>query len=159
MSMLSIVALSAFLGLIAYLIKTRIALMIAGFFTIFPLVYRSFDVALLDVFGPFYTRELNEFVGGNFAAPMFIYAALAFIIPLMLVFPDKGRQFDQLFGERMQESAYHRFIANGAFAFGVGVLVLLGLNFAITGTVPILQGIDRVVYAQSAGSCITSLTS
>jgi len=151
MSMLSVVALFAFLALIAYLIKSRIALMIAGFFTIFPLVYRSIDVTVLDVFGPFYTRELNEFVGGNLAAPMFIYAALAFIIPLMLVFPDKGRPFDRLVSEWTQESAYHRLLANGAFAFGVGVLAVLALNFVITGTVPILQGIDRVAYSQSAG--------
>lgn len=151
MSVFSILALAAFLSLVGYLVKARLALVLAGFFTIFPLIYRSIDVTVLDVFGPFYTRELNEFVGGNFAAPAFIYAALSFIVPLMLVFPDRGRRLTGMIARRVSDSAYHRLVANGAFVYGVGVLCLLAANFVVTGSVPILQGIDRVAYARSAG--------
>ena len=151
MSALSLLALAALLALSAYLLRARSALFLAGFFTLFPMIYRSIDITVLDVFGPFYTRELGMFVGGNFAAPVFIYAALAFIVPLMLVFPDKGRGLARLAMLRPSYSAYHVTIANGAFVFGLAVLAVLGINFAITGTVPVLQGIDRVAYAQSAG--------
>lgn len=156
MSALSLVALAGFLALIGYLVKVRAALFIAGFFTIFPLIYRSIDIAVLDVFGPFYTRELNAFVGGNFAAPVFIYSALAFIIPLMILFPDRGRGFARLAAHSPAYSDYHRMAGHGAFAFGIAVLGLLGLNFVLTGTVPILQGIDRVAYSLSAGPIHTT---
>lgn len=151
MSIVSLLALGLFLGIVAFLVRSRMALFIAGFFTIFPMIYRSIDVTVLDLFGPFYTRELGEFVGGNFAAPVFIYSALAFIVPLMLLFPDRGRGLARLAALRPEYTGYHVIAANGAFVFGLGVLALLAGNFALTGTIPVLQGIDRVAYAQSAG--------
>ena len=151
MSIVSIAALAVFLALIAHLMRSRRALFLAGFFTIFPLVYRAVDVTVLDVFGPFYTRELNQFVGGNFAAPMFIYSALAFVVPLMLLFPDRGRRFARLAALQPVYSGYHVIAGRCAFALGLCVLLLLGANFVATGTVPILQGIDRTAYSLSAG--------
>ncbi|WP_299195683.1 DUF6418 domain-containing protein [uncultured Erythrobacter sp.] len=152
MSVLSILSLAGFLLLIAHLLRSRFALFVAGFFTIFPLIYRAIDVTALDVFGPFYTRELNQFIGGNGAAPVFIYAALAFIVPLMLVFPDRGKGFARLAALRPAYSNYHELAGHGAFVLGTGVLGLLAVNFILTGTVPILQGIDRIAYSQSAGA-------
>lgn len=151
MSIVSIAALGLFLAVTAHLVMKRRALFLAGFFTIFPLVYRAVDVTVLDVFGPFYTRELGQFVGGNSAAPVFIYAALAFVIPLMLVFPDRGRRFARLAALRPVYSEYHVIAARFALVFGVGALVLLAANIVATGTIPILQGIDRVAYSQNAG--------
>lgn len=151
MSIVSLIALAGFLVLTAWLAKARMALFIAGFVTIFPLVYRAIDVTVLDLFGPFYTRELNAFVGGNFAAPVFIYAALAFVVPLMVLFPDRGRALERLAGQGGTYLPYHRIAGHGAFAFGLGVLGLLGVNFVLTGSIPILEGIDRTAYAQSAG--------
>ncbi|WP_407875399.1 DUF6418 domain-containing protein [Qipengyuania nanhaisediminis] len=151
MSIFSILALGGFLGLMAVLVRNRMAMCIAGFFTIFPLVYRAIDVTVLDVFGPFYTRELNQFVGGNFAGPVFIVSALAFVVPLMLLFPDRGRRFQKLANLRPIYADYHRVAANGAFVSGLAVLGVLAVNFVLTGTVPILQGIDRIAYAHSAG--------
>lgn len=155
MSIVSLLALAGFLALIGHLVRSRMALFVAGFFTIFPLVYRAIDVTVLDLFGPFYTRELGEFVGGNFAAPVFIYACLAFIAPLVLLFPDRGRGLARLAMLRPEYSNYHVMAANGAFVFGLGVLGLLAANFVATGTVPVLQGIDRVAYAASAGPAHT----
>ncbi|MHA7820563.1 MAG: DUF6418 domain-containing protein [Erythrobacter sp.] len=156
MSLFSLLALAGFLALIAYLVRSRMALFVAGFFTIFPMIYRAIDVTVLDLFGPFYTRELGEFVGGNFAAPVFIYSALAFIVPLMLLFPDRGRGLARLAVLRPDYSGYHLLIANGAFVFGLGVLGLLAVNFALTGVIPVLEGMDRVSYAQNAGAIHTA---
>ena len=151
MSFFSLAALAAFLAICAYLAKARLALCLAGFFTIFPLVYRSIDITMLDLFGPFYTRELGMFVGGNGAAPVFIYASLAAIVPLMLLFPDRGRRLESLALWRGTYLPYHRVAGHGAFGFGLAVLAILSVNLVITGTVPILQGIDRVAYSASAG--------
>ncbi|WP_162627563.1 DUF6418 domain-containing protein [Erythrobacter sp. KY5] len=151
MSALSLLFLAVFLAIIAHLAVRRKALMLAGFFTIFPLVYRSIDITVLDLFGPMYTRELGAFVGGNFAAPVFIYSALALVVPLMWLFPDKGRRFAAIARLRPVYSAYHWTLANFAFAGGLAVIGALAVNFVLTGTIPIMQGIDRIAYAMSAG--------
>ncbi|WP_241761253.1 DUF6418 domain-containing protein [Erythrobacter sp. NAP1] len=72
-------------------------------------------------------------------------------MPMMWLFPDKGRRFANLARLRPVYSAYHWMIANCAFAVGLAVIALLAANFVLTGTIPILQGIDRIAYAASAG--------
>lgn len=151
MAIISLLCLGLFLTVVLYLVKRRTAAFIAGFFLVFPLIYRAIDITYLDMFGPIYAREVNRYVGGNFAAPMFMYAALALIIPLLLLFPDQGRRLQRLAAKPAPYTVYHRYAANGALLAGCGVLALLLVNFINVGTVPILQGIDRLEYERSAG--------
>ena len=151
MSVISVLCL-LLLGLVmTYVVKNRREVFIAGFFLIFPLVYRSVDITYLDVFGPFYAREVNRFVGGNLAAPAFIYSAFAFIIPLLIVFPDRNTALEKLSRNSIPYLPYHQYVTNAAL---IGLSLILGAlvaNFINVGTIPILQGIDRLEYGESAG--------
>jgi len=75
---------------------------------------------------------------------------------LASTFPDRGTGFARIAAQRPAYSNYHEFAGHGAFLFGTGVLGLLGVNFVLTGTIPILQGIDRIAYSQSAGTIHTT---
>jgi hypothetical protein len=151
MSIVSLLLLAGFLVIVLITARRRTAAFVAGFFIIFPLTYRAIDITYLDLLGPVYAREVNRFVGGNFAAPLFLYAALAFIIPLLVLFPDYGKRLQRLAAKPAPYVAYHRLAANGALVAGIGILSLLFANFIYVGTIPILQGIDRLEYERSAG--------
>lgn len=151
MMMLSVISLALILGLVAYMVKSRRAVLLAGFFLIFPLVYRAVDIVYLDLFGPLYAREVGRFVGGNGAAPVFIFAALAFIVPLLLIFPDRGRALARLAQHPPAYLPYHRYVTNAALLGSMLILAALLANFIRVGTIPIIQGIDRLEYSISAG--------
>ena len=151
MGLISILLLGGYLAVVFYMFKWRTAAFIAGFFVVFPLIYRAIDITYLDLFGPVYAREVNRFVGGNFAAPLFLYSALSVILPLMFFFPDKGKRLARLAAKPAPYTIYHRYVSNGAFLGGILVLGLLVANFINVGTIPLLQGIDRLEYERSAG--------
>lgn len=151
MSVLSLLFLAAFVVLMVYVVRRRPAVLLAGFFLIFPLTYRAIDITYLDLMGPIYASEINRFVGGNGATPMFIYAACAFIVPLLVVFPDKGRKLIRLAREAPMWSAYHRYLSGGALLAALATLGALAVNFALVKQIPILQGIDRLEYNAMAG--------
>ena len=151
MALISILLLGGYLSVVFYMFKWRPAAFIAGFFVVFPLIYRAIDVTYLDLFGPVYAREVNRFVGGNFAAPLFLYSGLSVILPLLYFFPDKGKRLARLAAKPAYYTTYHRYVANAAFLGGILVLGLLTANFINVGTIPLLQGIDRLEYERSAG--------
>lgn len=152
MTIVSITSLVLFLALAFYVARRRPVVMIAGFFIIFPMIYRAIDITYLDVFGPIYARELNTFVGGNTAAPMFIYACCAFIFPALWLFPDRGRRLAQLAEERPPWAPYHQTITTASLLLALLVMGALAVNFVRVEAIPILQGIDRLQYNQMAGA-------
>lgn len=151
MTVFSLLFLAAFLVLAVYLVKRRSAVLAAGFFLLFPLIYRAIDITYLDFFGPIYAREINRFVGGNDAGPMFIYAACAFIVPLLMTFPDTGDRLVRIARETPVMTPYHRYVSQAAFIIALGILTALGVNFVLVNAIPILQGMDRLAYNDIAG--------
>lgn len=151
MIIFSFLCLAFYMMLVFYIVRRRPAVLIGSFFILFPLIYRSIDITYLDIFGPVYAREVNRFVGGNFAAPMFIYSALALTIPLLLLFPDRPAKLRALSATPASYGAYHRNLSHFALAAFLGMLGVLMANFTVVGSIPILQGIDRLEYERSAG--------
>lgn len=151
MTLISPLFLGAFLLLIAYVVRKRSAVLMAGFFLIFPMAYRAIDITYLDVFGPAYASEINRFVGGNGATPVFIFAACSFIVPLLLVFPDRGRGLVRLARERPPWGIYHRYVSHASFALALLLLAALTVNLLLVEVIPILQGMDRLAYNAMAG--------
>lgn len=151
MTVFSLLFLAAFLVLAVYLVRRRPAVFAAGFFLLFPLIYRAIDITYLDFFGPIYASEVNRFVGGNGAAPMFIYSACALVFPLLMTFPDTGNRLLRIARETPVFTPYHRYVSQAAFIVSLGMLAALGVNFVLVGATPILEGIDRLAYNDMAG--------
>jgi len=150
-TLLSPIFLALFLVLMTYVVRRRPAVVCAGLFLLFPLAYRAIDITYLDLFGPVYASEINRFVGGSGATPMFVYAACSFIVPMLAVFPDHGRRLARLAQERPVWTVYHRYVSHGAVVVAMGIIGALAVNFILVEAIPILQGIDRLRYNAMAG--------
>lgn len=152
MGILSIIALALFLGAVAYTVKRRTAVFVAGFFILFPLIYRSIDITYLDLFGPIYASEINRFVGGDTATPIFVFAAFAVLFPLLVLFPDRGRRLARLSREpRAPLVTYHKLAANSALVVLSGLVAALFINMMLLGSVPLFTDMDRLDFDRIAG--------
>lgn len=149
--MISLLFLLVFFAAATFVFLRRPAVAAAAFFLLFPLVYRAVDIVYLDMVGPVFASELGRYVGGNDAAPMFIYAGLCLVMPLIWAFRETGGPLLQV-RSRAAWQGYHHVVSNVALVAISGLVILLFLNMLRTGTVPLLQGIDRIEYNQMAGA-------
>lgn len=149
MHMLSVASTMLLLSLIIGIYAKRKAAFVAAFFLIFPFTTRMIDVMYIDLFGPVFASELGRYIGGGSAAPIFAYAACAFLLPLLVLFRDTGGV-----GPAPALRAwlpYHSSITRIAFVAAAVLVASLYGNMAMTGTVPLLVGMDRLEYNLIAG--------
>jgi hypothetical protein len=148
--MISILAYGAFLLLIGWMAMRRSLELVAPFFLIFPLITRGLNATYVDLAGPVYASELGRYVGGGTSTPIFIYAALAFVLPLLFVFRRTAPAIETC-RQRRSWQAYHQSLARFAIIGVVLIVAALYINMARLQTVPLLMGIDRLQFAEQAG--------
>lgn len=135
--------------LIARLFRKNKAAFTAGFFILFSLSYRIVDILYVDLAGPLYAIELEHYVGGNSATPMFVVACAAFILPLWYMYrPDYMRR---KLGGPIPDLPFYANLSNLAFVCCTAFLVLMYGNMLRVGTIPLLAGMDRLDYQNIAG--------
>jgi len=147
--MISILA--AMVGLLAVFLlwKRQRPAFIGAFLIVYSFAYRMIDVTYLDVFGPIYAIELERHVGGNAAAPMFVIAALCFLIPLAWI--ASRRRILAGIEESLPQSAYLDGLQRAALGVCGAVVGFLYFDMLRIGTIPLLSGMDRLDYNPIAG--------
>lgn len=141
----------AAVGLFAILLlwKRQRPAFIASFIILYSLAYRIIDITYLDLFGPLYAIELDRHVGGNGAAPMFVFASLCFIIPVGLI-ANKKRILAGIEAP-VQSSPYLDGLQRGALIALGALIAFLYLNMLWIGTIPLFVGMDRLDYNPISG--------
>jgi hypothetical protein len=148
--MMSILAYGAFLALVGWMAMKRSVELVAAFFLMFPFVTRGMDATYVDLVGPVYASELGRYIGGGTSTPMFIYSALAFVLPLLFVFRQTAPVIETC-RQRRNWMGYHQTLSRFTLIGAVLILVALYINMARLQSIPLLSGIDRLQYAQDAG--------
>src|SRR5688572_11800352 len=111
--MISLLFLLAFGLLIAYVVLRKRIVLAAGFFLLFPAICRTVGIVYLDIFGPIFASELGRYVGGNAAAPMFIYAVGCLVLALLWIFRERTGPLARL-PNRAPLQLYHAAVSNVA---------------------------------------------
>src|SRR5438128_9928643 len=138
------------LFLFALLFKRNRVAFVAGFFLLFSLGYRILDVIYVDLFGPIYAVELDRYVGGNLAAPMFVLSALAFLLPLWFFYRPAAME-RKLGPGPIPRLPYFTSIRRWAFVLLTVFIGIVYLDMLRHGTIPLLVGMDRLEYNRMAG--------
>jgi len=148
--MISILTVALGLAMVVLLFRRNRLAIVAGFFVLFTLTYRMVDVLFLDLFGPTHSIELSRYVGGNSAAPMFVLACMAFLIPLGIVF--RPAAMKRKLGGQLPNLPYFRAVRRWAFPVLAAFIAIVYLDMLRLGTVPLLVGMDRIEYNPQAGA-------
>jgi hypothetical protein len=148
--MISLLSAAFGLFLMALLFRRNRPAFVIGFFVLFTLAYRIVDVLYLDLFGPVFAIELGRYAGGNTATPMFVLAAMGFLVPLWIVFrPAAMRR--RLAGGPIPNLPYFAWVRRWAFPAIAAFIGLVYLDMLRLGTIPLLVGMDRLEYNLQAG--------
>src|SRR5436190_12208615 len=139
--------LTGLLGLLLFALlfrRNRVAF-VAGFFILFSLGYRVIDVVYVDLFGPIYAVELDRYVGGNLATPMFVLSCLAFLLPLWIAYRPSAIE-RKLGTGPIPRMAYFDSLRRWGFILIAGFIGIVYLDMLRKGTIPLLVGMDRLQY-------------
>jgi len=142
---------SALLGLTAVvmLFRRNKPAFVAGIFVLFSLTYRIVDVAYLDLFGPVYAIELERYVGGGTATPIFVVSCLCFILPLWLICrPNK--MLASVTGP-IPDEGYYDSLRQGALVGCTIALIIVYGDMLRRGVIPLFVGMDRLEYNLISG--------
>lgn len=148
--MISILAASIGLAMIFAMYRSNRTAFIGGFFLLFSLGYRIIDVAYVDVAGPTYAIELEKFVGGNGAAPMFVLTSLLVFIPLWVMCGSAaviGKDVTSI----VPRTEYLRYASRLAAIGAAAALAILYGDMLRIGTIPLFVAMDRLEYSSIAG--------
>jgi hypothetical protein len=141
----------AIIGLAAVimLFRRNKAAFIAGVMVLFTLTYRIVDIAYLDLFGPVYAIELERYVGGDTATPMFVLSCLCFILPLWLLCRPL-KMLRSVTGS-VPDEKYHKGLTQVALAGCIVALVVVYGDMLRRGVIPLFVGMDRLEYNLISG--------
>lgn len=117
-------------------------------FVLFTLVYRSILVVLLDFSDPVLSIQTGSFVGGGSAYIVFLGAVAVF---LFAAFRATHFVFSLSYTSRKRHYRYPVLIRRVALAAVVGLIAGLYLELLYGGAIPLIEGIDRLEYAKTAG--------
>jgi hypothetical protein len=138
------------LFLFALLFKRNRVAFVAGFFILFSLGYRILDVVYVDLFGPIYAVELDRYVGGNLATPMFVLSCLAFLLPLWFFYRPAALEL-KLGAGPISRLPLYASIRRWTFLLLAAFIGIVYLDMLRKGTIPLLVGMDRLEYNLIAG--------
>ncbi|MEO5883660.1 MAG: DUF6418 domain-containing protein [Caldimonas sp.] len=129
----------------AWLIRSRTAAALAGFFVLFSLATRTLSLSYIDLAGPVYAVELETFIGGGSSMPLFACGVLAFLLPLGYAFRP-SRLSAALRPTASGPMQARRGTAHFVFAMVLAFVVALYVDMLARGPIPLFAGLDRIEY-------------
>lgn len=148
--MLTVLFAFAVLWVLRYLIKHRMAAVLAAAFLLFSLVTRTLSLIYVDLAGPLYSEQLDRMVGGASSMPLFAASILLLMAALAYVFRPAALQQVRV----PQRPAGRRIDVAGHVLFAIAVVFVVSLygDMLGRGVVPLLSAMDRLEYnAKVAG--------
>jgi hypothetical protein len=153
-ALLSAVAVGAVLAAMVWIVFTRPALGIIGFFVFFALAWRLVSVLYIDVYGPLSSEQLERDIGpGISAVPIAISQGL---VIAALLFSFRPQRLQRLFSEGGLKLG-SRLPAGGldlaGMAFWVASLFIAALwvELLVRGPIPLFAGLERFDYSRLYG--------
>jgi hypothetical protein len=130
----------------------RFYLSVALFFLLFNFGMRIASLSYIDIFGRFYSDQLQRLIGPGTATPIYVAAYLIVLVPIILLLsPSRLAAFhDDALRQPPQAQA---FVTLGDLVFIVSLVFVFALyaEMISIGTIPLLVGMERYDYLAIAG--------
>jgi hypothetical protein len=142
--MISILAAVAYFWILVKLARRYPWAAVALTFLIISFTWRVVSVVYIDLYGPIFADELGFDIGPGTSTPFFVtsvFLVLGTVIAFQArVIPQENKLGLTLLGMS------HKFISGVAFLGGIAWLVVCYGEMIAIGTIPLLEGMDRLVY-------------
>jgi hypothetical protein len=154
--MLSLLSAVPYFAFLYWLLRRHPAMIAAQTLLLFSFTLRVICTLYIDLFGPIYSTDLGYDLGPGFSTSLFAFSVLSVLLASYWGY--RRLRIDHTKIGLTPLGLPQRFISNVALA---GFAVLIVANFSemlASGHVPLLEGMDRLEYAEKYGTLFYAFT-
>jgi len=128
------------------ILEFRIAGLIASSFILFVLTGRIVSIAYIDIFGPVFSVQLSQYVGGSSSMPILALSVLIFLLVLAFVF--RPTRIRRMLRRPLVANKYTILTSNIFYYSSIFFVLLLYLDMFRRGHIPLFEQMERYEYAR-----------
>lgn len=153
-SMLSVFSAIPFVMAVGWIAARRRFLLYFLLFVLILFVWRLIAAIYIDVAGPVYANQLYRTIGGGTSSFVLVATQIVTLLGMVLVF--SGDRLRRLAAMRVEKgetllSLSNRTLVTAIFGGVLLFMILLYVNMARIGVIPLVAGVEEFLFTQCAG--------